>query len=64
MPDEDRITPEEASAMARWAGMRETLPPESLAEVFTAVQQVIERLYAIDVDGFEADFLQPDARDR
>ena len=64
MGDEDRFTPEAATATARWAGMRETLPPERLAELFEGVEQVIERLYAVDVEGFEADFLQPDTRAR
>jgi hypothetical protein len=62
MPERERITPEAASALARWAGLRETLPPEGLAEIFESVQQGIERLYAVDVEGFEADFLQPDSR--
>ncbi len=64
MTDGAKITPERASALARWAGLRETLPPERLAEIFEGVQEVIERLYAVDVEGFEADFLQPDARAR
>jgi hypothetical protein len=62
--DEDGITPEAASAMARWAGLRETLPPGRLAELFDGVEQVIERLYAVDVEGFEPDFLQPETRAR
>ncbi|OLD92671.1 MAG: hypothetical protein AUG84_00695 [Chloroflexi bacterium 13_1_20CM_4_66_7] len=64
MADEATITPEGASALARWAGLRETLPAERLAEIFEGVQQVIERLYSVDVEGFEADFLQPDTRAR
>jgi hypothetical protein len=64
MADEAKVTPERASALARWAGLRETLPPERLAEIFQAVELRIERLYAVDVEGFEADFLQPDARAR
>jgi hypothetical protein len=62
MPEGERITPEAASALARWAGLRETLPPERLAEIYESVQQGIERLYAVDVEGFEADFVQPDSR--
>jgi hypothetical protein len=58
------IDSEAASAIARWAGLHETLPAERLAEVFEGVEQVIERLYAVDVEGFEADFLQPDNRGR
>lgn len=50
--------------MARWAGLRETLPPARLAELFEGVEQTIERLYAVDVEGFEADFLQPDTSAR
>lgn len=64
MGDEDRITSKTASALARWAGLRETLPPERLAELFEGVEHVIERLYTVDVEGFEADFLQPDTRAR
>jgi Asp-tRNA(Asn)/Glu-tRNA(Gln) amidotransferase C subunit len=64
MPDGETITPEAARRLARWAGMRETQSPERLAEIFEGVRQVVERLYAVDVEGFEADFLQPDARAR
>jgi hypothetical protein len=64
MPEGRRITPEAASALARWAGLRETLPPERLAEIFENVEQGIERLYTVDVEGFEADFQQPDRRAR
>jgi hypothetical protein len=58
------ITPDAASALARWAGLRETLPPDRLAEIYKGVEETIERLYAVDVEGFEADFLQPDSRAR
>jgi hypothetical protein len=65
MPQQEgRITSEAATALARWAGLKETLPPERLAEVFESVQEGIERLYRVDVEGFEADFLQPDSRAR
>ena len=33
MADEATITPEGASALARWAGLRETLPADRLAQV-------------------------------
>jgi hypothetical protein len=58
------VTPETASVLGRWAGLRETHTPERLAEIFEGVRQVVDRLYAVDVEGFEADFLQPDARAR
>jgi hypothetical protein len=64
MAEEAPITPEVATVLARWAGLRQTQSPERLAEIFNGVRQVIERLYVVDVEGFEADFLQPDARAR
>ena len=64
MAEEAPITPEVATVLARWAGLRKTQSPERLAEIFNGVRQVIERLNAVDVEGFEADFLQPDARAR
>jgi hypothetical protein len=60
----DTVTPRAASVLARWAGLRDTGRPEHLAETFENVRQVVDRLYAVDVEGFEADFLQPDARAR
>ena len=62
--DHDQMNPEKASALARWAGLRETLAPEKLAELYAGVEEVITRLYAVDVSEFEADFLQPDSRAR
>lgn len=50
--------------LARWAGLVEVASAEHLAEIFENVRQVTERLYAVDVEDFEADFLQPDARAR
>ena len=64
MADEESISPDVASVLARWAGLKDTAPPEKLAEVFEGFRVVIERLYAIDVEGFEFDFLQPDSRER
>ena len=64
MADKHNTTPQAGPVLARWAGLRETLPAERLAEIYKGVQEVIERLYAVDVEGFEADFLQPDARAR
>lgn len=64
MSEEERITPEVASALARWAGIAGSASPSHLAETLENVRQVVERLYAVDVEGFEADFLQPDARAR
>jgi len=64
MAEDAPITPEVATVLASWAGLRQTQSPERLAEIFNGVRQVIERMYAVDVDGFEADFLQPDVRAR
>ena len=64
MTNDDPITPEVADVLARWAGLRESAPTERLAEVFEGVRKVMERLYAVDVDGFEFDFVQPDSRER
>jgi hypothetical protein len=50
--------------LVRWAGLDEVVSAEHLAEIFENVRQVTERLYAVDVEDFEADFLQPDARAR
>jgi hypothetical protein len=61
---QEAISPAVASTLARWAGLREVASGEHLAEIFENVRQVTERLYAVDVDDFEADFLQPDARAR
>lgn len=57
-----RVTPQTAEMLATWAGMSETMSPDHLAEIFENVAQLVERLYAVDVDGFEAAFLQPDNR--
>ena len=64
MKEPDRITPETASVLARWAGLKETESPEHLTETLENVRQIIERLYAVDVEGFEADFLQSETRAR
>jgi hypothetical protein len=58
------ISAEVAVTLARWAGLVEVASAEHLAEIFENVRQVTERLYAVDVEDFEADFLQPDARAR
>jgi hypothetical protein len=58
------ISPAVAVTLARWAGLDEVVSAEHLAEIFENVRQVTERLYAVDVEDFEADFLQPDARAR
>ncbi len=58
------MTPEVAEVLAHWAGLREELTPEQLAEIFENVRGVVDRLYAVDVEGYEADYVQPDARAR
>ena len=64
MSTDGPMTPETASTLARWAGLRDTATPEKLAEVFEGFRPVIERIYSLDVEGFEFDFLQPDSRAR
>jgi hypothetical protein len=61
---QEPISPAVALTLARWASLREVAPAEHLAEIFENVRQVTERLYAVEVEDFEADFLQPDARAR
>jgi hypothetical protein len=61
---QEPISPEVAVTLARWAGLGELARAEHLAEIFENVRQVTERLYAVDVEDFEADFIQPDARAR
>jgi hypothetical protein len=56
----DPITPDVARVLADWSGLRAdpTLGAE-LAGVFETFHQRVERLYAIDVEPFEFDFLRP-----
>jgi hypothetical protein len=61
---QEPISPAVALTLARWAGLGEVAATEHLAEIFENVRQVTERLYAVDVDDFEADFIRPDARAR
>jgi len=58
------VTPEVAEVLAHWAGLRDELTAEQLAEIFENVRGVVDRLYAVDVEGYEADYVQPDARAR
>jgi hypothetical protein len=62
--NQDPITPEVAVTLLRWAGLSQVSRAKHLAEIFENVRQVTERLYAVDVEDFEADFTQPDARAR
>ena len=50
------ITPETAAILARWAGVPAT---RELAAVFQAFGDRVQRLYAIDVEAVEFDFLRP-----
>jgi hypothetical protein len=50
------ITPEVALILARWAGLSTA---SDLTAVFQAFRDRVERLYAIDVEGLEFDFLRP-----
>jgi hypothetical protein len=62
--NQDPISPEVAVTLLRWAGLSQVARAKHLAEIFENVRQVTERLYAVDVEDFEADFMQPDARAR
>ena len=64
MGEQEPISPEVALTLARWAGLSDVAPAEHLAETFENVRQVTDRLYAVDVEDFEPDFLRPDARAR
>lgn len=64
MAVEEPITAEAALVLAGWAGLKGSAPPEKLAEVFQGVRPVMARLYGVDVEKFEFDFLQPDSRAR
>jgi hypothetical protein len=55
------ITPEVAAVLARWLGLGEEIPAEALSTVFEGVRQGVDRLYAVDVERFEFDFLKPDS---
>jgi hypothetical protein len=50
------ITPEAARILVRWAGLA---PAADLTAVFRAFRDRVERLYAIDVETVEFDFLRP-----
>jgi hypothetical protein len=64
MGEDAPVTPEVARVLARWAGIRDSMPSRQLAEIFENVRTVVNRLYAVDVENFEADFVQPDSRAR
>jgi hypothetical protein len=60
LPTSLPLTPETALTLARWAGLAaaaETAP--ELAPIFEAFHERVQRLYAIDVESVEFDFLQP-----
>jgi hypothetical protein len=54
------INAEVARTLLTWSGLAAETPrsPE-LAEVFEAFHDRVERLYAVDVERFEFDFLHP-----
>jgi hypothetical protein len=54
------IEPETAAILSRWLGLGGGLSAEELAELFEGVRLTAERLYAIDVERFEFDFLKPE----
>jgi hypothetical protein len=47
--------------LAGWLGLGDAIAASELAELFEGVRLTAERLYAIDVERFEFDFLKPDA---
>jgi hypothetical protein len=55
-PASTPITPEIALLLARRAGLS---PESDLAAVFQAFHDRVQRLYAIDVEAVEFDFLRP-----
>ncbi len=55
-PTSSPLTPETAATLARRAGLA---PSPELAAIFQAFQARVERLYAIDVEAVEFDFLRP-----
>jgi Asp-tRNA(Asn)/Glu-tRNA(Gln) amidotransferase C subunit len=59
-PTPPALTSETALTLARWAGLAITVEtaPE-LAAIFEAFHERVQRLYAIDVESVEFDFLQP-----
>jgi hypothetical protein len=60
MSDASPITPEIARILADWSGLgAKARPGAELAEVFEAFHQRVQRLYAVDVEPFEFDFLYP-----
>jgi hypothetical protein len=61
-PDRPGMSPEVAAMLARWPGLAELLPVEELTAILDGVRDGLDRLYAIDVERFEFDFLVPDTR--
>jgi hypothetical protein len=49
---------------AEWPGVAEHIPRDELADLLEGVRAGLDRLHAIDVEGFEFDFLVPDSRAR
>ena len=56
------VTPAVAAVLAQWSGLGESTA--ELAAVFEVFRQRVERLYAVDVEAFEFDFLRPDDHGR
>lgn len=50
------LTPEAATIVAQWAGL---VPTPGVTAVLQAFHDRVQRLYAIDVERFEFDFLRP-----
>ena len=62
----DRITPEAAAVLAEWAGLEaaDQAAGKDLAPLFEGARRRVERLYAVDVEPLEYDFLSIAPRGR
>jgi Asp-tRNA(Asn)/Glu-tRNA(Gln) amidotransferase C subunit len=59
-PKPSALTSETALTLAQWAGLATTVETAlELAAIFEAFHERVQRLYAIDVESVEFDFLQP-----
>jgi hypothetical protein len=58
-PTRPVFTSETALTLARWAGLATVETAAELAAIFEAFHERVQRLYAIDVESVEFDFLRP-----
>jgi hypothetical protein len=60
MSDSPPIDANVARTLLAWSGLAAEMPrSHELAEVFRAFHDRVERLYAVEVERFEFDFLHP-----